>query len=781
MDIFNVANRISIGQNNSLIDCVGKGNIWIDEDYDEHTLKIAQEVIIKAFTGTDSGDLEVVFFDYNLRGVAAPFASLSSDRLIHTLLDESELAQYLTHLKQHVQGVKNVIQGRAKSLVEFRRMTGKHIEGYKLVVIMADMYLLDDKIKETLAILLNAGPSAGVSFIVVSPCDAETAFLRDRCTVVDTQSVLSVTNAETILASCESLSHRLRRAKSDPVRFDEVEDLNVMWNGDSTDGVTFSVGQYGLDTVRITIGSNREQLHNALITGAVGQGKSNLIAVIIHSLCQRYSPRELELYLLDFKEGVTLKNYANIDHDDYLPHAKALGLESDVSFGIAVLEHLYEIYEDRMHLFKDHGVQNLKQYREKTGEVMARIVVVIDEFQMMFEEKDTARRVVALLSKCTRLFRAAGIHFILASQTIASGIELSKDSDIFAQTPIRMAHRNSVRESEATLGLGNTAAADLKMGQAIVNTDYGAIASNKKVQIALADDDTLAELRRTWWKASRDYTKPPYVFDGNRIMRVDAALPELLSTREDRPETAVGEEITVGGGTLCLDFGSDSGRNLAVFGAGREKRLRGKDEAGNSAVGILQSVALSLALRNTKGDAQFVICDLTNPDESQVNNMNGFEQLLLGCGFPAEILDAAGFAERIKELASGLDNRTPDDDTIYLFGFGLDRISEMPREFSRLVKDGPALGVHFLGWWQKYDVFRSQAGFTDNSVFFDIKVLLRMDDREVHQILGPLAQWKSASNRALISDSAYLSDPITVIPYHPVDRHCIDQIERQLW
>lgn len=775
----NVASRLSLGRGNNIINCVGQGNVWIDEDFDDHTLQIAQEVMIKALMGTDPGDLELTVFDYNLRGISAPFSRLASDHLLRILLDEQELADYLNQLKHHVQGVKNVIQGRARSLADFRTMTGKRIEGYKLVVITADMYLLDDKIKETLAILLAAGPRAGVSFVIVSPSDADTEFLRDRCTVVDTARISSATNAEVILASCESLVNRLRQAKSDPVRFSEVEDLNTMWQGDSTDGITFTVGQYGLDTVRITMGSNREQLHNALITGAVGQGKSNLIAVIIHSLCQRYSPRELELYLLDFKEGVTLKTYANIDHEDYLPHAKALGLESDVSFGIAVLEHLYEVYEDRMHLFKDHGVQNLKQYRESTGEVVARIVVVIDEFQMMFEDRDTARHVVALLSKCTRLFRAAGIHFILASQTIASGIELSKDSDIFAQTPIRMAHRNSVRESEATLGLGNAAAADLKMGQAIVNTDYGALASNKKVLVALADDETLAELRRTWWRAARDYTKPPYVFDGNRIIRIDAALDTLLAARGGRPTLALGQEIAVGGETLQLDFGSDSGRNLAIFGTGNDRRANQGAGTGNSAIGMLQSAALSLARRNTKGDAQFVLCDMTDPDTATANNMGGFQDLMTEVGFPMEVLDGSQFADRISELVNGLHTRTAADDMIYLIGIGLDRLTDMPSDFGQLITDGPARGIHTLGWWQKSNVFEQQIGY-GNSDFFDIKVLLRMDEREAQHILGPFIQWKPQHNRALIADSAYRPEPVTVIPFMPPTPQTCDSIRHTL-
>ena len=48
------------------------------------------------------------------------------------------------------------------------------------------------------------------------------------------------------------------------------------------------------------------------------------------------------MYLLDFKEGVTFKSFSNIGKEEYLPHAEALGLESDVNFGLAVLHALYQ-------------------------------------------------------------------------------------------------------------------------------------------------------------------------------------------------------------------------------------------------------------------------------------------------------------------------------------------------------------------------------------------------------------------------------------------------------
>ena len=764
-----VATRVSLGRERLSVGCVGTANVWVDEDFSPRALRVAQELVVKALCGTAPGDLELAFFDYSLRGVAAPFASLADERLVQTLLTEQELADYFVSLKRHIQGVRNVIQGREDSLVAFRRAVGRPVEGYRLVVIAADMYLLEDRTKEDLSILLSAGPSAGVSFLIISPADSEFAFLRDRCQVVERGSVTPVVDAGQIVSACEGLCHRTAQRVVDPVLFSDVEDLGRVWQGDSTDGVTFSVGRFGLETVRVTMGSNKDQRHNALVTGAVGQGKSNLIAVIVHSLCQRYSPRELELYLLDFKEGVTLRAYSNLDHEDFLPHARALGLEADVDFGIAVLRHLQGVYERRMHTFKLAGVQNLKQYRERTGAVMARVVVIIDEFQMMLEDHRTAREVVELLSRSTRLFRAAGIHFILASQTIASGTVLSKDSDIFAQTPIRMAHRNSVRESEATLGLGNTAAADLRTGEAIVNLDYGAPSSNRKVQVAWADDVLLARLRHGWWELARAQARPPAVFDGSRPERLDGAVAALRALRGERPQVLLGRTISVEGAPLAVDLSDEPGRNVVVFGAG-ENRSEAGEGPQNAAIGAVEAAIVSLACGNIRGDAQFVLCDLADRDMSGRNHVAGIAHVAESLGFAVEELDAAGFAERARELCAGLEARGEDDDHVYLVCLCMEKAGALPPEMGRLAKDGPARGVHLIVWWQKASAFDSREGMGfDGSRYFDVKVLLRLDAGETRHLLGPFVEWEPRRNRALVVDAVFGGEPTTVIPYLPLD------------
>ena len=130
---------------------------------------------------------------------------------------------------------------------------------------------------------------------------------------------------------------------AETVLFLEIEKDEQTWAQSSAEGITFSVGRYGMAPITITLGDEVNQRHNVLITGAVGQGKSNLISVMVHSLCHRYSPDELQLVMLDFKEGVTLQRLAEQQDGTFLPHARVLGLEADREFAVAVLEHLLAI------------------------------------------------------------------------------------------------------------------------------------------------------------------------------------------------------------------------------------------------------------------------------------------------------------------------------------------------------------------------------------------------------------------------------------------------------
>lgn len=772
MDALMVAEKIVLGQ--ARISLFGTGNIWIEDSLENRSsVGLVQHVIQQALQATAPGQLEVIVFDDALSGLSAPFESLNSggERLLQTLYEHQDFKAVLKFLRDHVQGVNNVMQGLSPNLVEFRAMVSYPVETYKLVVISTDVSILDEDAQNQLSVLLKAGPQAGVSFLVHSMTLGVNPFLVGMCQRLEVRSGQIVQGnvvvqknwfppfAESLIGSATRVASDLAGSKMDPVNFSAVQPLGDVWKQSSVDGVAFAIGQYGLEVVEVTLGDELNQRHNALITGAVGQGKSNLISVIIHSLCQRYSPSQLELYLLDFKEGVTLQPFVNAETGEHLPHARVLGLEADREFGLSVFQHLYGVYLQRMHVFKSVGVQSLKQYRLKLPQAeMPRIVVIIDEFQMMFAERDRLSDEIAdLLIKGVRLFRACGIHMILASQTIGGNLSLmgSSGEGLFGQVPVRIALKNSLSESHATLGQNNDAAAHLRARQAIVNLDYGNPSSNRKTSIAFADEGVLGPLRRQWWRERPAGAAPPYVFEGDRrrsLASEASRLRELAASGQEVPVALMGSRVEVNGRAMEIPLGRDIGRNVAVLGAGDGESLIG-------------SAAVSLAVQVPQ--ANFVILDTAGHGESRFGTLI---EALRRPGGNASYVAKAGIASELTRILEGVTGVGPwDGRRTYLLGFSMDRNRSLPTDFQSLLRDGPTLGVHLLGWWSKLEMFREQVGY-GGEAYFDTKVALRVDSASAKQFFGdPLLEWSARDNRAVVSDNAILDRPITVIPYSAVE------------
>jgi len=815
--VLDVCSRLVFGKQAEIRTAfIGAGNIWIKNSYGSEVVALARHIMHEAIQQTAPGQLSIIGLDSDYSGLFAPFASLASGatRQLELLSSTKELEATLEYLGQHIQAVQNVIQGRCNSLAAFRKQLDRPVEGYKLVVLFMNFSTADAKFLAKLSTLMSRGPAAGVSFLII-PANNKISGDRSPQQLDKNISVLSADNGMValldvkeqpstltnfhpigpteLISGCEGFLKHLKDATLPVVHFSEVNNLNVSWDQSSENGLTFSVGKYGMTDVEITIGDEINQRHNALITGAVGQGKSNLISVIIHSLCQRYSPQELNLYLLDFKEGVSLKPFVNIGQEEYLPHAKVVGLESDVALGCAVLEFLYNEYLRRLKIFKVRDVKSLKEFRLAfPNEKMPRIVAIIDEFQLMFgDDMDFGQKVVDLLEKSVRLFRAAGIHFILASQSISGNIILSSKKDaIFSQVPIRIAHKNSITESQNTLGLANSAAAHLRAREAIVNVDYGEVSQNRKTVIAWANEKVLQPLRRKWWEAAKVACPPPYVFESEKnIPSSQAAQDAHIHKSAAISRALLGERISITGEKLAIPLPNESGRNIAIIGSPEAER--------NGAEGIMQGIALSLAAQHDAEEARFLFCDFRGAEETVAVRFPAFAAAMRDYGFEATDIPRFSFQS---ELNASIDQQqdafvdvfsndffgtgaTPAASPLpaaehppytYIFALGLDRWKPTDTSNGR-----PALkefldacaekGVHFIGWWVKPSNYRAQTAGYEGSDAFNTQVFLRIDEDSVRSLSkNPSVKWKSADNRALLIDEVEYSEEIAFIPYAPM-------------
>ncbi|GAA7824793.1 hypothetical protein UBN26_15000 [Helicobacter pylori] len=163
----------------------------------------------------------------------------------------------------------------------------------------------------------------------------------------------------------------------------ELKDLQrdkEFWTKSSQHEVSVPVG-WDINHKEVCFEIGNEQNHT-LICDHSGSGKSNFLHVLIQNLAFYYAPDEVQLFLLDYKEGVEFNAYVA---DTTLEHARLVSVASSVSYGITFLKWLYDEMEKRAELFKQFKVKDLNDYRKH--EKMPRLIVVVDEFQVLFSDK----------------------------------------------------------------------------------------------------------------------------------------------------------------------------------------------------------------------------------------------------------------------------------------------------------------------------------------------------------------------------------------------------------
>ena len=261
--------------------------------------------------------------------------------------------------------------------------------------------------------------------------------------------------------------------------FDDLLSEKTRATGNSTDGLSIPVGYTtsGGQNVSMDIG---DATPHFLVGGITGSGKSNFLHVLIMSACWKYAPDQMELYLLDFKEGVEFKQYG----DEKLANVKLVATEANTEFGVKVLEHLDKLRKERYAEFKKYQCKDIKAYNSVVPQKMPRILVIIDEFQVLFDgaQKDRTMEMFIMLAKQGR---ACGIHMVLSTQSL-KGLEFGNAANQFGG---RIALKCSADDSKLLLGgisSNNEEASELTIPYAIMNTTQGSIAGNIKFAIPCA-------------------------------------------------------------------------------------------------------------------------------------------------------------------------------------------------------------------------------------------------------------------------------------------------------
>lgn len=156
-----------------------------------------------------------------------------------------------------------------------------------------------------------------------------------------------------------------------------------------------------------------QKMPHLLVAGTTGSGKSVCVNTLILSLVYRFTPRRLQLLMIDPKQ-VELSIYEGLPHLVGLSGEDTGRIIVDPKKAAMALKQVVDLMEDRYTQFARCRVRNLKEYNDQAEEPLPWMVVIIDELAdlMMVASKTVETSICRLAQKA----RAAGIHIVVATQ-----------------------------------------------------------------------------------------------------------------------------------------------------------------------------------------------------------------------------------------------------------------------------------------------------------------------------------------------------------------------------
>ena len=773
------------------------------EDGRAKAVDAIQGVMLRLLTALPPGKVRFTIFDpVGLGENFSAFMHLADfeEQLVASRIwtDSDHFDQRLGDLTQHMENVIQVyLRNEFQSIQEYNASAGEMAEPYRVLVIANFPVNFSETAAQRLKSIVASGARCGV-FVLMS-VDMKLQ-LPHHCHLSDLETDALVVRwsqkqfvwehpdygplpltfdspppPEQFTEIVRAVGHEVKDAGRVEVPFSSIAPSDdAWWTADSRTGIDIPLGRAGaMKLQHLDLGRGTSQ--HVLISGKTGSGKSTLLHVLITNMALRYSPDEVELYLVDFKKGVEFKAYARCA----LPHARVVAIESEREFGLSVLQRLDSELRIRGDLFRKLGVQDLKGFRgAQPGVKLPRILLMIDEFQELFVEDDRiAQESALLLDRLVRQGRAFGIHVFLGSQTLGGAYSLARST--IGQMAVRIALQCSEADAHLILSEDNTAARLLtRPGEAIYNDANGMFEGNHPFQVVwLSDDERDGYLARlTQFANERKYPlTPPIVFEGNipadpgenRALREHLAAdawPSVTST----PQAWLGSAVAIKDPTAAV-FVRQAGSNLLLVGHREEASLS-----------VMANCMLSLAAQHPPdgmdGDApgtRFYVLDGTRPDAPEAGFWKRFVPTMPHRSSVASAMEVPSvMAELADELARRQQERLDRLPPIYLFVYNLSRFRDLRKEdeygfggmddkppspgklFATLLRDGPAWGIHTLAWC---DSFSTLNRLLDRQSLrdFEMRVLFQMSATDSSSLMDSPDAGRLGVHRAIFYDEGH--------------------------
>lgn len=537
---------------------------------------------------------------------------------------------------------------------EYNKKNKTIAQPYEIIILFDEdkKYLKDQNecLRELEAVKKN-GEKAGIYIINIQKVDRE--WPKDVMI-----GITPLTSIPALRKACiDYINTEAKKEEETQIISVDVKALKASKYEPIKDAILIPVGEKGQEEVsfRMDIVSH---VH-AFILGQSGSGKSVFLHDVISGAMLKYSPEDLELYLLDFKlGGVEFNRYKGEKH----VHAMLVD-NSDPQITLEILRELRDRMAERGKVLRQAGLTNIKEYNEQhPDEKMKHILFVADECHEMFRVNDNDRAISNEISnvivKIAKEGRNQGVHLLLATQTLAN-TDIS--SEIINNISDHYLLKCSVADSEKMVSKSSDITSKLTTGKVY----YHHVDDTYVFQAFYADKKQAAEIIQIINDKTKSIaSNETFYFSGASIFHYEpsSAIQSFANKCRKMPVAFAGKSIDIEQKEVAIALSEEYSENILLIGL--------NDEYQSSRVSINLLVSLLTTCKSRGADVDFKVINCFTDDDKYEVILDDLEKEGL-----IDVILAKKRAHLFKQLAEDILSEK-NKETI-LFILGQDRFREL--------------------------------------------------------------------------------------------------------
>lgn len=573
------------------IDFSSKPHILIepfkDQAWEDFAVKVMDQIILGCLLSLPKGKVRINFVNPSLSSKSTIFSNNLSSDICRIFIEKKEILDFTTSLTNRIkETLRNGVKPETPS--------------YEIVVLLDYPYHFDC-LTEDMRLLIEQGQQAGIHFIVLN--DLRRSFENEKSfDILSLKDHYFQESGAFNMAKQENYDYTLfwtfqisdqpalMQACFDYLNSDIEEDttnesavLTDLEYEIADNGLNVPIGK-PIDKKTMEFSLGQEGHVHSFIIGQSGSGKSVLLHDIILEAIRKYSPEDLQLYLLDCKlGGVEFNRYKNVKH------ARALLVDnSDIQVILEILRDLKSQMEERGKVLRESGVQNIDDYNTSHPDSrLSRIWVVIDECHVLFEQHSNTERkarteIVDIITKVATEGRSQGVHLIMATQTLANAdIPKAILNNITDRYILNCAPIDAVNMwSESSKLIGN-----LGVGDALYHNTMGRFPDTQFHAFYLTKEEAELQINAAIAKADEHQSNGQFYFNGSQLFHFDQEIIESVSNvRKDNLKACVGKSISLDQIPVTITLKQDMSENILLMG------IDDKEQSTRTSVDLLFSL-----------------------------------------------------------------------------------------------------------------------------------------------------------------------------------------------